>query len=161
MDTFDAKLAGYVKICRANGDVVFDGRNVVTVAAVEAILRALLESDYIKNIVFASTGGIVPSPNLRSLPGVIAVSPVDLSGDMKPDTFRDVSGLKSVGRWRTKFTPAADTTFDALGLVTSGGLLMAALALAPATFTAGQAYVVEWTLALRGAGSYQPASSIS
>lgn len=159
MDTFDARLDGFVKICKAGlGDVIFDGRNVVTASAVEAILRSLLESDHIKNIVFAGTGGFVPAPNTRSLPGVVAVSPVALSGDLQPDSFRDINGLKSVGRWRTMFTPDVDVSFDALGLVTNGGLLVAALSLAPVTFAARTAYVVEWTLALRGAGSYWPAS---
>lgn len=157
MDEFNTSLAGHVLIRRA-GVPVFDGWNVVTDTAIEVILRSLLASDSIKNVVFAYTGGLVPSPTTKALPGILAVSPVATTGELQPDSFKDLSGVRSVGRWQTSYTPAADLTYDALGLVSSAGLLVAAIGLQPTTFAAGEPQIVEWTLALRGVGSYWPAA---
>lgn len=155
MDVLSCPPAGFVRLLQG-GTVVLSGQNLVTDAAIEVILRSLLESDHVRSVVFADVSGQVVTAAARALPGVLASSPVELTGDLAPEVARDLSGLQTVATWRAVLDPAAPLTFDCLGLVSNAGLLVAALPILARTTVPGTPLVVEWTLAVRGAGSYRP-----
>lgn len=131
-------------------EVLFDGKNLVVDSALELMILALQGEDSIRNVDFGYTGGRPITPGLRSIGSPVASAQTGAFADTRPFASRDSRGLRSIGTWTAVLTPSSAITYDTLGLVSSVGLLFAAVAFAPVALAAGETISVQWTIFLRG-----------
>jgi len=154
--TLGQKFEGRVRQTRLRdqeqltGDVIFDGKNRVVDSALELMILALQGEDSIRNVDFGYTGGRPVTPGLRSIGSPVASAQTGTLSDTRPFASRDARGLRSIGTWTAVLTPSQTITYDTLGLVSSVGLLFAAVTFAPVNLAAGETIAVQWTIFLRG-----------
>lgn len=141
--------AGFVGMS-VGGVQRFLGCNLVLDNMYELLLRAAMDTDYIKSVQFALMSGEPIVPALSRLTNVVASTLVGSSGDNRPLISTDSSGVRSVGTWSASFTASGPLTYDTLGLVSSTGLLVAALSVGTTQLVATDPVAINWTIGFRG-----------
>ena len=150
IDTAGFQFRGHVRQTRLSDLArVFDGSNLVVDAAYEAIIESLVGTERIAFIEFGNTGGQPATKGLRSLRSPVGSVAVGSSPETKAFTTKDDYGVRSIGTWSAVYTPTLNVTYDMLGLVTTSGILFAAVAFDAVTLTAGESLLVQWTIQLR------------
>ena len=145
-DTAHSRPRGAVRVFR-NGVLVGPPlRNLFVDSGFEVLSGALANTDYVRHVIFAQTGGRSVVPDLRGLPGLVL--PIEVG---TPVFLADSTSRRTRVRWTaTDVVPPGDITYDTLGLTAASGLLVAAVSWPESTALAGENIAVEWTLNLRG-----------
>lgn len=149
LDTARITPVGYVDMT-VNGRQAFTGSNLVLDNLYELALRALMGADSVRLVQFASTAGQPIVPAMTRLPSVVASIATGATGDARPVISADVNGRRTVGTWTASLTASGPLTYDAIGLVSLTGLLVAALSVGTVTLAAGDVVTVTWTIGVRG-----------
>jgi hypothetical protein len=123
-------------------------------ASGEIIVRALLGTDIIKGVEFGRNGGIPITRGQRSLQAPVGFAAVGQTEETKAFLDKDeVTGLRTIATWSAIFSPTASVTYDSLGLVSTTGLLFAAVSCPQVTLVPGSPIIVQWTIKYRGTGA--------
>lgn len=149
LDTARLLPVGYVTLT-VNGEQILNGSNLVLDNLYELALRSMMGTDSVKTVQFAATAGQPIVPAMSRLPSVVASSPVGASGDSRPLISADSNGRRTVGTWSATLTATGPLSYDAIGLVSTTGLLVAALYVGTVTLSAGDVVAVTWTIGVRG-----------
>jgi len=151
VDVAPLQLAGHVVLKdRRTGLNLLDQHNMVVDAMFELLIRGLTGEDSIARILAVKADGLPITKGLRSLGSPVLNVPVEKGGDMAPIKSVDQRGLRSICTWSALLQPTGTVIYDALGLVSSTGLLCAATAFQPITLGSGDVISVQWTISLRG-----------
>lgn len=150
-DLVPLALAGHVVMRDTQTDaVILDSKNMVVNAMFELLIRGLTGEDAITRMHAVQANGLPITKGLRALGTPVLNILVERSGDLAPVKSLDSAGIRSICTWTGLLRPSGTVTYDALGLVSTTGLLGAAVAFQPVTLNAGSVVSVQWTISLRG-----------
>ncbi|MFA6132542.1 MAG: hypothetical protein WC869_00845 [Phycisphaerae bacterium] len=119
-------------------------------AMYELLARGLTGEDRVARVQAVLANGLPITKGLRALGSPVMNVTVETGGDLAPVKSLDQRGLRSICTWTALLQPTGTVTYDALGLVSTTGLLCAATAFQPITLGSGDVVSVQWTISLRG-----------
>lgn len=151
VDRAPLQLVGSVVLTdRRAKKIILDQSNMVVDAMFELLTRGLTGEDRVSRVHAVLANGLPITKGLRSLGSPILNVPTETGGDLAPIKSLDQRGLRSICTWTALLQPAGTVTYDALGLVSTTGLLCAATAFNAITLGGSDVVSVQWTISLRG-----------
>lgn len=143
------KPAGHIRMWRGD-ELLYSQSNMVVDAFRELVLRALMREDTFQYVHLVNTNGAPIGKSLRSLGTPVAVATIDATGDLAPTKSLDLNGQRTIGTWTARYSSTSTLTYDAIGLVSSTGLLCAATQFPAVTLTPSENIAIQWSISLTG-----------